>query len=114
MSPRSASSRRNWRSPPRPAATRVISGCPADFCALALARKGMSVALIEAEHEINRNPRAATTHPATLEMLADLDLIDDVIAQGLVARYFQFWDRVTGHKVAEFDHELLKHDTRFA
>jgi 3-(3-hydroxy-phenyl)propionate hydroxylase len=47
-------------------------------------------------------------------MLADLDLIDDVIAQGLVARYFQFWDRVTGHKVAEFDHELLKNDTRFA
>jgi 3-(3-hydroxy-phenyl)propionate hydroxylase len=73
----------------------------------------MSVALVEAEREINRNPRAATTHPATLEMLADLDLIDDTIAQGLVARHFQFWDRITGRKVAEFDHELLKHDTRF-
>ncbi|MDB5519138.1 MAG: hypothetical protein JWQ17_5896, partial [Tardiphaga sp.] len=92
----------------------VGAGPVGTICALALARKGMSVALVEAEHEINRNPRAATTHPATLEMLADLDLIDDVIAQGLVARYFQFWDRVTGHKVAEFDHELLKHDTRFA
>jgi 3-(3-hydroxy-phenyl)propionate hydroxylase len=91
----------------------VGAGPVGTVCALALARKGMSVALVEAEREINRNPRAATTHPATLEMLADLDLIDDIKAQGLVARYFQFWDRVTGCKVAEFDHELLKHDTRF-
>jgi 3-(3-hydroxy-phenyl)propionate hydroxylase len=91
----------------------VGAGPVGTICALALARKGISVVLVEAEHEINRNPRAATTHPATLEMLADLDLIDDVIAQGLVARHFQFWDRITGGKVAEFDHELLKHDTRF-
>src|SRR5258708_29367191 len=89
------------------------AGPVAAICALALARKGMSVALIEAEREINRNPRAATTHPATLEMMADLDLLDDVKAQGLVARHFQFWDRDTGRRVAEFDHELLKHDTRF-
>jgi 3-(3-hydroxy-phenyl)propionate hydroxylase len=91
----------------------VGAGPVGAICALALARKGMSVALIEAEHQINRNPRAATTHPATLEMLADLDLLDDIEAQGLVARYFQFWDRVSGRRVAQFDHELLKHDTRF-
>jgi 3-(3-hydroxy-phenyl)propionate hydroxylase len=91
----------------------VGAGPVGAICALALARKGLSVALIEAEPEINRNPRAATTHPATLEMMADLDLLDDIKAQGLVARYFQFWDRLTGCKVAEFDHELLKHDTRF-
>lgn len=99
--------------PERVDAIIVGAGPVGTICALGLARKGISVALVEAEHEINRNPRAATTHPATLEMLADLDLIDDVIAQGLVARHFQFWDRVTGHKVAEFDHELLKNDTRF-
>jgi 3-(3-hydroxy-phenyl)propionate hydroxylase len=91
----------------------VGAGPVGAICALALARKGLSVTLLEAEHEINRNPRAATTHPATLEMLADLDLLDDTVAQGLVARYFQFWDRVTGHKVAEFDHEQLSSDTRF-
>ena len=55
--------------------------------------------------EINRNPRAATTHPATLEMLADLDLLRRHRGAGLVARYFQFWDRVSGRKVAEFDHD---------
>jgi 3-(3-hydroxy-phenyl)propionate hydroxylase len=100
-------------SPERTDAIIIGAGPVGTICALALARKGMSVALIEAEHEINRNPRAATTHPATLEMLADLDLIDGAISQGLVARHFQFWDRITGRKVAEFDHELLKHDTRF-
>ncbi len=91
----------------------VGAGPVGAICALALARKGLSVTLVEAEHEINRNPRAATTHPATLEMLADLDLLDDTVAKGLVARYFQFWDRVTGQKVAEFDHEWLTSDTRF-
>jgi 2-polyprenyl-6-methoxyphenol hydroxylase-like FAD-dependent oxidoreductase len=91
----------------------VGAGPVGAICALALARKGISVALIEAEPQINRNPRAATTHPATLEMMADLDLLDGIKTQGLVARYFQFWDRLTGRKVAEFDHELLKHDTRF-
>jgi 3-(3-hydroxy-phenyl)propionate hydroxylase len=91
----------------------VGAGPVGAICALALARKGMSVVLIEAEPEINRNPRAATTHPATLEMMAELDLLDDIRTQGLVARYFQFWDRLTGRKVAEFDHQWLTHDTRF-
>jgi len=40
--------------------------------AIACAGKGMQVALFEAEHEIDRSPRAATTHPSTLEMLAEL------------------------------------------
>src|SRR3569832_2078177 len=91
----------------------VGAGPVGAVCALALARKGMSVALSEAEHEINRNPRAATTHPATLEMLDDLDLLDGIVAQGLVARYFQFWDRVTDKRIAQFDHKLLKAETRF-
>jgi 3-(3-hydroxy-phenyl)propionate hydroxylase len=46
-------------------------------------------------------------------MLADLGLVNDVIRQGLVARTFQFWDRVTGEKVAEFDHKILAQETRF-
>src|SRR5882762_7034987 len=38
--------------------------------AIACARKGMHVTLFEAEREIDHSPRAATTHPSTLEMLA--------------------------------------------
>jgi 3-(3-hydroxy-phenyl)propionate hydroxylase len=83
------------------------------ICALALARQGHSVLLVEAEPSVNRNPRAATTHPATLEMLAELDLVADVIGSGVVARYFQFWDRPSGRKIAEFDHQILSKDTPY-
>jgi 3-(3-hydroxy-phenyl)propionate hydroxylase len=83
------------------------------ICALALARGGHSVLLAEAEPSVNRSPRAATTHPATLEMLADLDLVADVIGSGVVARYFQFWDRASGRRIAEFDHQILAGDTRY-
>jgi 3-(3-hydroxy-phenyl)propionate hydroxylase len=83
------------------------------ICALALARRGHSVLLVEAEPSVNRSPRAATTHPATLEMLAELDLVTDVTASGVVARYFQFWDRPSGRKIAQFDHEILSNDTPY-
>jgi 3-(3-hydroxy-phenyl)propionate hydroxylase len=69
--------------------------------------------VFEADAVINEAPRAATTHPATLEMLADLGLVDDVIARGLVARTFQFWDRPSGTLIAEFDHAVLAADTRY-
>jgi 2-polyprenyl-6-methoxyphenol hydroxylase-like FAD-dependent oxidoreductase len=80
--------------------------------ALACARRGMRVALFEAEREIDHSPRAATTHPSTLEMLADLGLLEEFQSLGLVARYFQFWD---GAKtlVAEFDHEILRDETPY-
>jgi 2-polyprenyl-6-methoxyphenol hydroxylase-like FAD-dependent oxidoreductase len=83
------------------------------IAALALARQGFAVRVFEADAAIDESPRAATTHPATLEMLADLDLIDEVIARGLVARTFQFWDRPSGQMIAEFDHAVLAADTRY-
>ena len=83
------------------------------IAALALARQGFAVRVFEADAQVNEAPRAATTHPATLEMLAGLGLIDDVIARGLVARTFQFWDRPSGQMIAEFDHAVLADDTRY-
>src|ERR1044071_2738755 len=81
--------------------------------ALAAARKGFSVRLLEAERAIDDSPRAATTHPATLEIIDRLGLIDQFIAEGLVARYFQFWDRPTRTRICEFDHDLLRDETKF-
>src|ERR1051326_2693797 len=81
--------------------------------ALAAAQKGVSVSLLEAESTIDDSPRAATTHPATLEIIDRLGLIDPFIAQGLVARYFQFWDRPTHTRICEFDHDLLRDETKF-
>jgi 3-(3-hydroxy-phenyl)propionate hydroxylase len=62
--------------------------------------------------ELQNDPRAATTHPATLDLLEDDGLADDMARVGLVAPIFQFWDRPSGELVAEFDHAILKDDTR--
>ena len=81
--------------------------------ALACARRGMSVTLFEAEREIDHSPRAATTHPSTLEILAGLGLLEEFQSVGLVARYFQFWDGATKTLVAEFDHDVLRDETPY-
>ena len=81
--------------------------------ALALAQRGIPVRLFEAAEAVNEAPRASTLHPATLEMLSAVGLLDDAVAQGLVARTFQFWDRPTRRVVAEFDHAILKVDTPY-
>ncbi|MET0277521.1 MAG: FAD-dependent monooxygenase [Pseudorhodoplanes sp.] len=81
--------------------------------ALALAQKGLPVQVFEAGDAINDMPRASTLHPATLEMLAAIGLLDEVIEKGLVAPTFQFWDRPTRRIVAEFDHTVLKADTAY-
>ena len=83
------------------------------IAALALARQGFPVRVFEAEDRVNNSPRAATTHAATLEMLAELGLIDDVIRGGLIEPLFRMWDRASGRMVAEFDFGLLKADTRY-
>jgi 3-(3-hydroxy-phenyl)propionate hydroxylase len=81
--------------------------------ALALAQRGIPVRVFEAADAVNDAPRASTLHPATLEMLAAVGMLDDIVARGLVAPKFQFWDRPTRSVVAEFDHAVLKGDTRY-
>ena len=43
--------------------------------ALACAQHDFAVIVLEAESEVDDSPRAATTHPATLEMIDRLGLI---------------------------------------
>ena len=81
--------------------------------ALALAQRGVAVKVFEAADTVNDAPRASTLHPATLEMIAAVGMLDEVVAQGLVAPTFQFWDRPTRRVVAEFDHGILKNDTPY-
>src|SRR5436305_5938598 len=85
-------------------------GC---IAALALARQGIPVHVLEAEPHVDDSPRAATTHAATLEMLAELGLVDEVIRRGLIEPKFRMWDRPTGELIAEFDFNLLARDTPF-
>src|SRR5437762_6934854 len=91
----------------------VGAGPVGSVAALACARFGHRVTLLEAQERIDDSPRASTTQPPTLEILEALGLIDEYIAQGLVARTFQFWDRPTLRRVAEFDFERLKDETRY-
>jgi 3-(3-hydroxy-phenyl)propionate hydroxylase len=81
--------------------------------ALAAAQAGFRVTLCEAEAGVDDSPRASTTHPSTLELIDRLGLLERYLAEGLVARTFQFWDRPARRLVAEFDHARLADDTRF-
>ena len=92
----------------------IAGGGPVGFItALALARQGIPVQIFEAEAQVMEMPRAATTHAATLEMLADLGMVDEVIERGLVEPLFRIWDRATKRLVAEFDFGILKNETPY-
>jgi len=92
----------------------IAGGGPVGLlCAWLLGRRGLRVRLFDNNAEPQADPRAATTHPATLELLAEDGLAADMARVGLVAPIFQFWDRPSGELVAQFDHALLKDDTRY-
>ncbi len=83
------------------------------FCALLLGGRGISVRVFDVNPCLQDDPRAATTHPATLEIMGAAGLADDMARVGLVTPVFQFWDRPSGLLIAEFDHALLKGETAF-
>jgi 3-(3-hydroxy-phenyl)propionate hydroxylase len=92
----------------------IAGGGPVGLlCALLLGRRGLRVRVFELYASPQEDPRAATTHPATLEVLGEAGLIDEVIRAGLVAPVVQFWDRPTATLIAEFDHAVLKEDTAY-
>ncbi|MGH6683787.1 MAG: FAD-dependent oxidoreductase [Pseudolabrys sp.] len=92
----------------------IAGGGPVGLlCAWLLGRRGLRVRLFDNNAGPQADPRAATTHPATLELLAEDGLAEDMARVGLVAPIFQFWDRPSGELIAQFDHALLKDDTRY-
>ena len=91
----------------------VGAGPVGTVAALACARRGLTVTLLEAQERIDDSPRASTTQPPTLEILAELGLIDEYLRVGLVSRTFQFWDRTTLKLIAEFDFARLAGETAY-
>jgi 3-(3-hydroxy-phenyl)propionate hydroxylase len=81
--------------------------------AIAIARQGFEVRLFETEARVNDMPRAATTHAATLEMLEELGLVEEVTRRGLIEPKFRIWDRASHEVIAEFDFGILKNDTHY-
>jgi len=80
--------------------------------ALVLGRTGRRILVLESESEPATQWRASTFHPPTLELAEGLGLIDDMLAQGLVAPSYQLRNRAGG-LIAEFDFTVLSDATRY-
>lgn len=81
----------------------VGAGPVGAIAAYALRRRGVPVVLIEALAAPEIDCRAASCHPPTIAMLAELDLLDAGLEQGLVSPVFHYMDRPTGQRIARFD-----------
>jgi 3-(3-hydroxy-phenyl)propionate hydroxylase len=91
----------------------IAGGGPVGLlCAWSLGRRGLRVRLFDVNAAPQADPRAATTHPATLDLLADEGLSGDMARVGLIAPVFQFWDRPSGELIAQFDHAILAGETQ--
>jgi 3-(3-hydroxy-phenyl)propionate hydroxylase len=95
----------------------VVGAGPVGLClALALAQQDVAVTLIEALADdtfLDQVPRAGSNHPSTLEFFDRIGLYDKLEPRGIVAPKFHYWDRQSHSLIAEFDHALLKDDTKF-
>ncbi|NBX54546.1 MAG: monooxygenase [Betaproteobacteria bacterium] len=80
--------------------------------ALVLAQQGIASRVIEAEPGLTIDLRAGTFHPPTLEMLDGIGVADEMRAAGIAVRYWQSRDLQEG-LVAEWDLDLLRHDTPY-
>ena len=84
-------------------------GCVA---AAMLAERGVQVTLFESMPTHQRQLRASTFHPATLELLHRFGIVDEMIKRGLKAHRFAYRDRQLG-QVASFDLGLVADTTRY-
>ncbi|WP_407541882.1 FAD-dependent oxidoreductase (plasmid) [Deinococcus radiomollis] len=61
----------------------IVGGGPAGMVlALLFARQGLSVTVLEAAHDFDRSFRGDTLHPATLELMEQLGLADELLTLG--------------------------------
>ena len=79
--------------------------------ALTLATAGIKVTVLERNLTTAEDLRASTFHPPTLDLLARFGIPEELVPQGLVARYTQQRDRQHG-LIAEFDMSLLEGETQ--
>ena len=91
----------------------IVGGGPVGLtAALALARQGRHVEIVEELSEPSTQWRASTFHPPTLAMAARLGVADTMIAEGLIAPKVQMRDRKSG-VFAEFDYRVIAEDTPY-
>ena len=78
--------------------------------ALRLGHWGIPCVVLESDADINRDLRASTFHPPTLDMLDEYGITPGLIEQGLVAPTWQVRMHATG-EFAQFDVSVLKDET---
>ena len=90
----------------------LIAGAGPVGCALALflAQNDIAVILLEAQDSLPQDLRASTFHPPTLDMLAELGMVDDMMTVGLKVEDYQYRDRRT-NEIAKFDLSILEGET---
>jgi 3-(3-hydroxy-phenyl)propionate hydroxylase len=94
-----------------PPAVIIAGGGPVGLSvALMLGRAGIAVTLFEKGDIVHSEPRAATIHPATLDILDDLGVYALIEPQGIVCPIVNYYDGKL--LLASFDHALLKDETR--
>jgi 3-(3-hydroxy-phenyl)propionate hydroxylase len=94
----------------RPAVVIAGGGPVGLVVALMLGRAGIAVTLFDQGDIVHSQPRAATIHPATLDLLDDLGAYALIEPQGIVCPIVNYYDGKL--KLASFDHALLKDETR--
>ena len=80
--------------------------------AMTLIREGIPVVLCEKHSELNRVSKASTFHPASLEVLNRLGLVDILLTKGVRVEQVQYRN-VTEGLVAELSMNVLSRLTRF-
>ena len=94
-----------------PPAVIIAGGGPVGLIvALMLSRAGIMVTLFDQGDIVHSEPRAATIHPATLDILDDLGVYALIEPQGIVCPIVNYYDGKL--LLASFDHALLKGQTR--
>src|SRR5215831_20001124 len=77
---------------------------------LMLGRAGVDTILFDTGDILYQHPRAATIHPATLDMLDDLGVYQRIEPQGIICPIVNYYDQQ--ELLASFDHGILAGETR--
>lgn len=77
----------------------VGAGPVGALTAFRLAEMGIDVVLIEAAPDCPEDMRASTFHPPSLDMMEELGILDELLAQGLKAPIYQYRNRRSGNVI---------------
>jgi 3-(3-hydroxy-phenyl)propionate hydroxylase len=92
----------------------IVGGGPVGLCAaLHLAQLGIPFTLLEDDDALSTAPKAGTILPSSLEIFAQLGIVDQILGAGVRCPTIDFLDRRSGRVVSQMHVHELASDTRF-